>query len=146
MSPLLFAIYLHSLFIYFLQDKYNGLFRNILNLFFGPKLLDVVDNYIYLSVKLNFNGRFVKEKQFRYSNGCRAMFSLLGKARTLPLPIDIQLQLFHKLVTPVVMYGAEAWHLPLARLTRVHTAGAWPYRVLQSVILSSHVFVARCTI
>ena len=106
MSPLLFAIYLHSLFRFFLQDKYNGLFRNILNLFFGPNLLDLVDNYIYLGVKLNFNGRFVKEKQFRYSNGCRAMFSLLGKARTLPLPIDIQLQLFHTLVTPVVMYGA----------------------------------------
>ena len=28
-------------------------------------------------------------------------------------------------------------HLPLASLTRVHTAGAWPYRVLQSVILST---------
>ena len=28
-------------------------------------------------------------------------------------------------------------HLPLASLTRVHTAGAWLYRVLQSVILST---------
>ena len=33
------------------------------------------------------------------------MFSLLCKARTPALPIDIQLQLFHTLVTPVVMYG-----------------------------------------
>ena len=30
-------------------------------------------------------------------------------AITLVLPIDIQLQLFHMLVTPVAMYGAEAW-------------------------------------
>ena len=37
------------------------------------------------------------------------MFSLLREARTLALPIDIQLQLFHTRVTPVVMYGAEAW-------------------------------------
>ena len=37
------------------------------------------------------------------------MFSLLRKARTLALPIDIQLQLFHTLVTPVVIYRAEAW-------------------------------------
>ena len=37
------------------------------------------------------------------------MFSLLRKARTLALPIDIPLQLFHTLVTPVVMYRAEAW-------------------------------------
>ena len=37
------------------------------------------------------------------------MFSLLRKARTLALPIDIQLQLFHTPVTPVVTYGADAW-------------------------------------
>ena len=79
------------------------------NLFFDLKLPDVVDNYTYLGVKFNFNGRFVKEKQFRYSNGCRAMFSLLRKARTLALPIDIQLQLFRTFVTPVVIYGAEVW-------------------------------------
>ena len=36
----------------------------------------VVDNFTYLGVKFNFNGRFVKEKQLKYSNGCRAMFSL----------------------------------------------------------------------
>ena len=46
--------------------------RKIPNLLLGPKLLDVVDSYTYLGVKFNFNGRFVKEKQFRYSNGCRA--------------------------------------------------------------------------
>ena len=37
------------------------------------------------------------------------MFSLLRTTRTLALPIDIQLQLFHTLVTQLVMYGAEAW-------------------------------------
>ena len=83
--------------------------RKIPNLFFGPKLLDVVDNYTYLGVTFTFNGHFVKEKQFRYSNGCRATSSLPRKTRTLALPIDIQLQLFHTLVTPVVMYGAEVW-------------------------------------
>ena len=35
--------------------------------------------------------------------------SLLRKSRTLALAIDIQLQLFHTLVTPVVMYGEKAW-------------------------------------
>ena len=73
------------------------------NLFLGPKLPDVFNNYTYIGVTFNFNGCFVKEKQFRYSNGCRAMFFLLRKARTLPLPIDIQLQLSHTLVIPVVM-------------------------------------------
>ena len=48
----------------------RGKIRKIPNLFFGPKLPDVVDNYTYRGVKFNFNGRFVKEKQFRYSNEC----------------------------------------------------------------------------
>ena len=87
----------------------RGKIRKIPNLFFGPKLPDVVDNYAYLGVQFNVNGLFVKEKQLRYSNRCRAMFSLPRKAITLTLPIDIQLQLFHTLVTPVVTYGAEAW-------------------------------------
>ena len=39
------------------------------------------------------------------------MLSLLRKARTLAPPMDIQLQLFHTPVTPVVMYGAEAWEI-----------------------------------
>ena len=82
----------------------RGKIRKIPNVFFGPKLLDVVDNDTYLGVKFNFNGRFVNEKQLRYSNGCRAMVSFLRKARTLALPIYIHLQLFQTLVTPVVMH------------------------------------------
>ena len=39
------------------------------------------------------------------------MFSLLHKARTLALPIDTQLQLFHTLVTPVLTYGVELWRI-----------------------------------
>ena len=39
----------------------RGKIRKIPNLFSGPKLLNVVDNYTYLSVKITFNGRFVKE-------------------------------------------------------------------------------------
>ena len=93
----------------------KGKIREIPNVFFGLKLLDVVDNYTYLGVKFNFNGRFVKEKLLRYSNGCRAIFSLLRKARTLVLPIDIQLQLFHRLVTPVVMYGQKRGELKIVQ-------------------------------
>ena len=69
----------------------RGKIRKIPNFYFGTTLIDVVDHYNYLGVKFNYNGRFVKEKQCRYSNGCRAMFALLRKARALSLPIDIHL-------------------------------------------------------
>ena len=72
------------------------------NLFFCPKLLDVVDNYTYLGVKFNFNGRFVKEKQSSYSMNVEQCSYYVR------LPINIQLQLFHMFATPVVMYEPEA--------------------------------------
>ena len=37
------------------------------------------------------------------------MFALITKARKLHLPIDVQLELFDAVVTPVVLYGSEIW-------------------------------------
>lgn len=39
----------------------------------------------------------------------RAMYSLIGKARRLGLPIDIQLELFDSMVVPILLYGGEVW-------------------------------------
>ena len=39
----------------------------------------------------------------------RAMFSLLNKSRVLNLSVDIQLNLFAKLVTQILLYGREIW-------------------------------------
>ena len=37
------------------------------------------------------------------------MFPLLSKSRVLNLPIDLQLDLFDKLVTPILLCGSEIW-------------------------------------
>ena len=37
------------------------------------------------------------------------MFSMLTKSRRLLLPIDIQIDLFHKTVLPILLYGCEVW-------------------------------------
>ena len=37
------------------------------------------------------------------------MYSLLAKARNLRLPIDMQLDLFKKLVKPILLYVCEVW-------------------------------------
>ena len=39
----------------------------------------------------------------------RAMFSILKRSRVLNLPIDIQLNLNDSMVTPILLYGCEAW-------------------------------------
>ena len=38
------------------------------------------------------------------------MFALLSKGRLLELPIDIQLDLFDKIITPTLLYGCEIWN------------------------------------
>ena len=37
------------------------------------------------------------------------MFSLLTKSRRLSLPVDIQCELFEKIVLPILLYGSEVW-------------------------------------
>ena len=50
-----------------------------------------------------------KLKKNVFNKASRAMFSLLKKSRVLNLPIDLQLDLFDKLVTPILLYGSEIW-------------------------------------
>ena len=38
-----------------------------------------------------------------------AMFSLIIKSRRLALPVDIQCELFDKIVVPILLYGSEVW-------------------------------------
>ena len=68
---------------------------------FCEHILDTVDKYNYLGLVFNYNAKF--------KIGCRAMFSLLKKARNLAFTLDIMLKLFNVIVKPVVLYGAEVW-------------------------------------
>ena len=40
-----------------------------------------------------------------------AMFSLIKTSRSLLLPLDLQIELFEKLVKPVLSYDSEVWDL-----------------------------------
>ena len=39
----------------------------------------------------------------------KALFSLLKKSRSLTLPFDIQIDLFNKMIKPILLYGCEIW-------------------------------------
>ena len=71
------------------------------------KTLEIVKTYKYLGVLFDENGSFNKCKQQQKSQAERAMFCLLKKCRKLDLPVDLQLELFDKIVTPVLLYGCE---------------------------------------
>ena len=76
---------------------------------YGDCKLEVVDDYIYLGSKFNYNGKFNKAIAKQVMQAKRAMFDLLTKSRRLSLPIDIQLELFDRMVVPILLYGSEVW-------------------------------------
>ena len=76
---------------------------------FDGKEISVVPAFSYLGIILSFNGKMKECIEDRLDRGRRAMFLVLKKARTLNLPPDIQIDLFHKLVFPILSYGCEVW-------------------------------------
>ena len=91
--------------VIFSRGKVRKLPTFVLN---GTKL-DIVDDYLYLGIKFNYNGKFTKAKQHVFQQASKAMFALLKRGSHLHLPIDIQLELFDTLVAPILLYGSEVY-------------------------------------
>ena len=80
------------------------------NVFYSDnQKLDIVHEFKYLVIVFNYNGTFVKHKKHVYDQKQKAMYALLRKIRLLHLPLDIQIDLFQKLVIPVLLYGCELY-------------------------------------
>ena len=76
---------------------------------FNSNTLEIVDSFKYLGVEFSANGSFTLAKKAAYDKASRAMFGLLQTARRQHLPIDVILDLFDKMVLPIIMYGCEIW-------------------------------------
>ena len=79
------------------------------NVEYDGQRLEVVDSFKYLGVIFNYNGKFQVAKRQIVVQGNKALFMVLNRISKLTLPIDIQLELFDKLVLPVITYGCEVW-------------------------------------
>ena len=71
--------------------------------------LEIAESYKYLGIYLSRTGTFAKAKKHIAEQANKALFSLLKKIRSLSLPYDIQIDLFDKLVKPILLYGCEIW-------------------------------------
>ena len=72
-------------------------------------LIEVVNKFKYLRLLLCKNNSFVPTIKYIAGQGSKAVYSLLKKARTLQLPIETQMELFNKLVKPILLYVCEIW-------------------------------------
>ena len=86
----------------------RGKVRRFTTFKYGCDIIEVVSDYVYLGVKINFN-TFAKAMKKQLDHGRRAQFAMLIKARNLDLPIDIQIKVFESIVCPILLYGSEVW-------------------------------------
>ena len=71
--------------------------------------IEVVDDFIYLGVKLNSNSSYKKEQVYASEQANKSLYSIISKSRQLNLDLDLQIDLFDKVVMPVALYGSETW-------------------------------------
>ena len=88
--------------------KRKDIARNY-NFQFKGEQIEIVDEYKYLGVTLNYNGSFKVCQENLCNQGRRTMYSLIAKCRKFNLPIDLQLELFDAMVLPIITYGCEIW-------------------------------------
>merc|ERR1711867_249746 len=67
--------------------------------FYDGKELEIVDEFVYLGVKLTQKGITNDSVNARIAPAQRTMFSTLSKSKAIQLPIDLTLDLFEKTVS-----------------------------------------------
>ena len=81
--------------------KYNFTYNN--------QVIGIVSEYKYLGIYFSRSGAFNIAKKHIANQGRKALYSLLKRSKQLCLPIDLQIDLFNKLVKPILLYGSEVW-------------------------------------
>lgn len=87
----------------------RGMVKKLPTWSFGNENIEVVHDYVYLGVTVNYNGSFTKAISKQILQSKRALFSLMAKGKRLKLPVDIKLHLFDTCITPILLYGSEIW-------------------------------------
>ena len=80
---------------------------NCLTLPFEAHGYDTADCFKYLGIMFNFNGNFLPCKKELTDQELRAMYSVLSEVQAPNLPTDISLDLFDRMVVPVLSYASE---------------------------------------
>ena len=82
--------------------------RNV-KFYFKNEEIEIVNEFKYLGIFLARSGSFLKAKKHIVNQANTALFSLQRKIRNLNLPIDMQIDLFNKMIKPILLYGCKLW-------------------------------------
>lgn len=89
--------------------------------YYNNEPLEIVDNFNYLGVVLNYTGSFVLNNQFVVGKALKAMHILLKNINKYDVPPKISLQLFDSFVGSILSYGCPVWGLSKSKeVERIH--------------------------
>ena len=77
--------------------------------YYNNQIVENVKEFKYLGVVFSRTGSFSKTKKHLCEQAQKAMYGIIRKIRQFKLPVDCQLDLFDKVVVPVLLYGSEVW-------------------------------------
>ena len=87
----------------------KGIIRNEPEFRYDGELLDIVDDFVYLGVNLSSNGSFKKWQVYAAYRANKSIFVAICRSKQLNLSLDVQIDLFDKLIELVALYGCEVW-------------------------------------
>ena len=87
----------------------NGRLPQNLRFTFDNREVEVVKEFNYLGILLTKTGNFKRAIKSQTDKGTKAMYEILKRGKLHNLSISCQLDLFDKVVKPVLLYGSELW-------------------------------------
>ena len=83
--------------------------NNQYNFWLNGEKVELVDDYVYLGTTVSYNGKYKKAIEKQVTHAKRALFGLKSKKKRYDLPLDIMMELFDKMILPILLYGCETW-------------------------------------
>ena len=80
-----------------------------LNFVLSNSHIEIVDHFKYLGIIFARDWSFAKTLKNNTEQAIKAMAVLRRKFKSLNLTIDLQIDLFNKMIMPVLLYGYEMW-------------------------------------
>ena len=71
--------------------------------------LEIVDEFCYLGIRFYRTGRMQNAVNALNDQALKAMNGLLSLFKKVPTDITTKLLLFHRMVSPILLYAAEVW-------------------------------------
>ncbi|MEW8544141.1 MAG: reverse transcriptase family protein, partial [Candidatus Thiodiazotropha sp.] len=87
----------------------RGKSKSNLKFFYKQTQVEIVKQYKYLGVIISRGGSLAATIKHNCEQATKAMYVLIRKIRSLNLSIDLQLDLFDKMIKPILLYGCEVW-------------------------------------